>query len=91
MSSGQAAARAAVPARRRRKGSESPNPPRRASARLTSMMKAPASTPGTNPARKSRAMEAPVTAPKRIIGMDGGMRIAMVADAESTAAAKGAG
>ena len=36
-------------------------------------------------------MEAPVTAPKRIIGMDGGMRIAMVADAESTAAAKGAG
>ena len=47
--------------------------------------------PGTTPAMKSLTMDAPVMAPKRIMGMDGGMMIAIVADEDKTAAAKRAG
>jgi hypothetical protein len=55
------------------------------------MIARPERTPGRRPAMKSFTMDAPVIAPKRIMGMEGGMMIAIVAEAESTAAAKRGG
>ena len=54
-------------------------------------MRRPPSTPGTIPATKSSTTELPDITPYRIMGIDGGMMTAKVADDDVTAAAKGVG
>ena len=55
------------------------------------MIATPARIPGITPAMKSFTIDSPAIAPNRIMGIDSGMMIAMVADDDNTAAAKRAG
>ena len=62
---------------------------RRANRYATNIIIRPPITPGRIPATKSSTTELPDMTPYRIIGIEGGMMTAKVAEDDVTAAAKG--